>query len=434
MARRKTKARLYWRERGGSRRAYGDFRDYEDVGGKREPLIPVGEKMATTDQDVAQLLIAERVRVLEAKRRGRALHGERKATTLGAFAREHLIAKAKSGRWTEPWLEVVEAHLDRALAFFTRDRDLRAITVADVRAYVSYLQQLSNGRSGTMSGGTVRHHLNAVSNLYRRAASEGYVEPGYNPIAALMEKPSGRRQEAKWLEVHEAALFLEAARTYRPKESHEATATTCAYPLIATYLLTGGRTSEVLGLELDDVSFERQTVTFRPNKWRRLKTATSFRVVHLWPQLEAILRAYLKGPHRPTGELLFPSARGGREIMITDMRKLLDHIAARAGFLQPVLDPATDKQRYKAGALMWEGQFIRTRMFRHTYCSARLQTLDHGAPVSIYTVGKELGHGGEALVKRVYGHLGTVRHRSEVVEYRVEQHQKQLKDRLAAMT
>lgn len=61
---------------------------------------------------------------------------------------------------------------------------------------------------------------------------------------------------------------------------------------------------------------------------------------------------------------------------------------------------------------------------------ARLQTLDNGAPVSIYTVGKELGHGGEALVKRVYGHLGTVRHRSEVMEYRIEQHKEELRPKL----
>jgi integrase len=48
-------------------------------------------------------------------------------------------------------------------------------------------------------------------------------------------------------------------------------------------------------------------------------------------------------------------------------------------------------------------------MFRHTYCAARLQTLDQGAPVSVYTVAKELGHGGETMVRRVYGHLGHVR-------------------------
>jgi len=33
----------------------------------------------------------------------------------------------------------------------------------------------------------------------------------------------------------------------------------------------------------------------------------------------------------------------------------------------------------------------------------------------------ELGHAGEAMVRRVYGHLGQVRHRAEAVEYRAEQ-------------
>jgi integrase len=66
-----------------------------------------------------------------------------------------------------------------------------------------------------------------------------------------------------------------------------------AYPLLATFLLTGGRESEVTELELDDVSLDRKTVTFRPNSWRRLKTRGSHRVVRLWPQLEGILGPYL---------------------------------------------------------------------------------------------------------------------------------------------
>jgi hypothetical protein len=65
-----------------------------------------------------------------------------------------------------------------------------------------------------------------------------------------------------------------------------------------------------------------------------------------------------------------------------------------------------------------------------TWTAARLQTLDHGAPVSVYTVSRKLGHGSEEMVRRVYAHLGTVRHRSEVVEFRIEQHLETLKDRL----
>jgi integrase len=71
-----------------------------------------------------------------------------------------------------------------------------------------------------------------------------------------------------------------------------------------------------------------------------------------------------------------------------------------------------------------EKGYVRTRVFRHTYCATRLQTLDNGAPVSPFTVAKELGHGGTALVERVYGHLGQFRHRSEVVEYIVPNREK----------
>lgn len=66
--------------------------------------------------------------------------------------------------------------------------------------------------------------------------------------------------------------------------------------------------------------------------------------------------------------------------MLTDFRMLRDAMAERAG---------------------WRRGEIRSKMFRHTYCAARLQTLDRGAPVSEFTVARELGNGGEAMVRRV---------------------------------
>jgi integrase len=405
---RKRRTRVYWRLRGGARRAYADFRDYSEVGGRLEAQIAPGQRLATTDPDVAQELTAARVRELEAARRGRALHGETKRTTLGEAASLHLIAKKQSGRYTNTWLAAVEAYLRRVLEALGSERDPATVSVEEIRSLVAHLRRLPNGRGSTMSDGNVRHHLNALSGLFRRAGAEGYVPPGYNPVGAMLEKPVGRPQEAHWLEVPDAALLLEAARTYNAPEE----GTPFGYPLIATALLTGARETELYGLELDDVSFERKTVTFRPNRWRRLKTKGSHRIVPLWPQLEAILREYLRGPHRPAGELLFPSLATGAEAMLTDSRKLLDHISARAG---------------------WKVGEIRTKMLRHTYCAARLQTLDRGAPVSIYTVARELGHTSTAMVQRVYAHLGSVRHRSAVVEYRIEQHRKVLGERLKAL-
>ena len=58
------------------------------------------------------------------------------------------------------------------------------------------------------------------------------------------------------------------------------------------------------------------------------------------------------------------------------------------------------------------------RLVRHTYAATRMQTLDHGAPVSPYTVMREMGHKSLELILETYGHLQNTRHRSEHVEYR----------------
>ncbi len=115
----------------------------------------------------------------------------------------------------------------------------------------------------------------------------------------------------------------------------------------------------------------------------------------MWPQLERVLRAYVFGGEGPKEGRLFPSPRTGGKIH--DCRKALDAIGARVSI------PTGE---------------IRFHRLRHTYCAARLQTLDNGAPVSEYTVMREMGHSSPALVRRIYGHLGEVRQRSEVVEYR----------------
>lgn len=63
----------------------------------------------------------------------------------------------------------------------------------------------------------------------------------------------------------------------------------------------------------------------------------------------------------------------------------------------------------------------------------RLQPGGSSHGEALRTVGEELGHGGESLVKRVYGNLGQVRHHSEVVEYRVEQHRAKLEECLSRL-
>lgn len=408
--RRRRSSRIYWRHQGGETRAYGDFRDYADVGGAREALIPPGARTATTDRVVAEKLVADRLKEFQERRRNRMLLGVENQTTLAAFAQYHLEQKAKAGNVTYGHLAETEHRLGVAIESLGVERELASVKVADVQRYLGQLRERPNGRGGTLSAGSLRHYLAALSHLYARAQAEGYVPPGYNPVSTLMDKPRRQAREARWLEAADAALLLEAARTFRPRV--EDGAVSFGYELLGTFLLTGGRSAEVLGLEVADVSFDRRTVTFRPNGWRRLKTARSQRVVPLWPQLEEILRPYVFDRKAPLGSLLFPSPKSQAEAIISDWRKTLDAVAERAG---------------------WQRSDIRSKMFRHTYAAARLQTLDHGAPVSVYTVSRELGHSSTQMVERIYSHLGEIRHRSEVVEYRVEQHVKVLGERLVAI-
>ncbi len=266
--RRGPKNRIFTRrDKDGTVRYYADLRS---LGGMKEALKPTGERRgrATSDPEVAEKLLADRVNELLARRnRGERLTGgvaQRNVPGLKAFAAAHLVAKAKAGKVTDNWLERTENRLRLAVEFFGARRALASIEVPDVEAWLAWLQERpGRRRNGELSGGALRHYVNALSNMYRRAQAEHVVPPGYNPAAAMLEKPTAKREEARWLEVHEAALLLESARTYTPtnpwtpqdgKPADRDPSIPFMYALTATFLLTGGRKAEVLGLEVGDIN------------------------------------------------------------------------------------------------------------------------------------------------------------------------------------
>lgn len=401
-------AKLY--ERNG--RWYGDFRCYSDVGGKQEALAPAGESRATTDRTVANALLAERTRYYEGLRRGVQLGlPDRTATLSEAYIEHHLRSRKK---YTDTWNDEVRRHLTVAREFFEARGETRlaALGVKDVQAYVEFLSQRDNGRSGKLTGRTQLAYLVSLGNLYRRAQSESLVPPGYNPVASLLpeDKPKVRKLDRlEVLEIDDASLFLEAARLYKtPREN----AIDCAYELVATFLLTGGREAEILGLLVSDIDLRRGTIHIRPNSYRRIKNDGSHREVPLWPQLREILTPYLERRAREGGELLFRTPRKHGDGMITDLRKMLDGIARLAGMKQG---------------------HVRSKMFRHTYASVRIQTLDNGHPVATWLIAREMGHGGTRLIDKVYGHPLKTRARLDVVEYRIESYAEQLDGALAKL-
>ena len=133
---------------------------------------------------------------------------------------------------------------------------------------------------------------------------------------------------------------------------------------------------------------KNRVVHIRENGWRKLKRG-HHRTVPLWPKLRPILKRHLEN-HK--GGLVFPAENGG---MLQDIRGTLALAVGKAEI---------DKR-------------VTVTTLRHTYGATRIQTLDHGAPVSLYTVQREMGHSGITMIERHYGHLQNVRHRRQNVEY-----------------
>ena len=113
----RSRSPIIWREQGGAPRAYGDFRF---LGGSREALCLPGTKRGVTDPELAEVLFEKRAAALrEARLRGAA--GLPQPAALTAFAAEHLMAKAKSGKSTDAWetpewiAQVVGAILTRGI-------------------------------------------------------------------------------------------------------------------------------------------------------------------------------------------------------------------------------------------------------------------------------------------------------------------------------
>lgn len=220
--------------------------------------------------------------------------------------------------------------------------------------------------------------------MLERAKRWGVVERNE---ARNVERLTEEKPDTNWLEVDEATKVIKAAR-----QMVQDPASRCRpqfHALIATFLLTGGRRSEVLGLTRDAVDLDADLVRIEPNDYRSLKTDHSERDVPLWPQLREILAPRLEDHD---GGLLFPSPSGGP---LTKVRSALDALKDRAEIdkhLTPVV-------------------------FRHTYASARIQTLDGNAPVHLFTVACELGHRDTDRIEDTYGHLQRRRSRLPEVRY-----------------
>jgi len=372
-----------------------------------------GERYATRDYRVAKALARERLRELKRLRQHGHAASDVDLRLLGNFIDHHLVCEAEKGVPAKQ-LRQTEQQLNVAAEFFGEGALLRAIVTAGIHKYIGHLRQRRPWQDSDREGAaplepeTILKYLAVLSKLFRRARAEGIVPSTHRPFDDLMDKPVKEPREAEWLSGPEAALLLEAARLYRPKRAE--LAVPCAYTIVATLLLTGLRPAEALGLRVEDIDVERKLIKVRRNRHRRLKNETSKRVIPLWPQLESILRAYLDARGNPKTGVLFPSPKAP-DLPVRHIKRLIHELAIRIGF---------------------DGR-LTPKVFRHTYCSARLMTTEGGAPIPLLSVAKELGHTRTTMVEAIYGHIdfGDVQFpRRPYVEISLADYRDHVEDRL----
>jgi integrase len=223
--------------------------------------------------------------------------------------------------------------------------------------------------------------------------------------------PVNRTSKRAWLEPSWAKAMLDDAFSAPP---HHRSPYFCY--ILAMLLYTGARVNEVLGLLVEDVNFSKNTITIWVAGHRRVKTTGSNRVVAMWPALREYLVPHRRALGRGYKGLLFPSLR-------------IDEATMAAA-----IDAGDDKAVEQA---MWKslrGSFrncanranvpvvVTPYVMRHTYCSTRLQMIEHDSqgrdvPVDKFRIARELGHNGVQLVDEIYAHVQQERFRFAELDY-----------------
>lgn len=145
----------------------------------------------------------------------------------------------------------------------------------------------------------------------------------------------------------------------------------CAYELVATFMLTGAREGEITRLQVRHLDFESRTIDIPDSKTGRVA-----RSIPMHSQLREILWPYVRRLGRTSGHV-FTTTSGEP---IYSWLGMLHLIATRAGFR--------------------EGQ-IRPPVFRTSYIIHRLACMDDGVPINPNKVAREVGYTSPGLKKRV---------------------------------
>lgn len=229
-------------------------------------------------------------------------------------------------------------------------KPLNDITANDIRIYLFKYQDERGVKNRTLEGMRV-----VIGTFMKWAASEEYINR--DPTVSLKPiKYAGKPREA--LEQIDLEILRKACRDARETA------------LIEAMYSTGCRVSELCGIKLSDIDWEKKTVLL-------FGKGGKYRTSYINAKAEVALRAYLKW-RRHDSLFLFCNDRGGGQMKKDNIEKIVRNLRERAGMADRNITP---------------------HVFRHTTAT---QALKSGMPVS--DIQKLLGHSNVATTM-IYAHV-----------------------------
>lgn len=233
------------------------------------------------------------------------------------------------------------------------------ITPAMIAELRDRLMGEATSRKTLRTPSTANRYLAAISRAFTVGVNE-FQWLKENPVSRIT-RPKENKPRERYLEKVEINRLLAACR--KSKSPH-------LYAVVSFLLATGARKSEVLGLKIGDVDFNRATATFTSTK------NGSTRTVHLTQQVLDILRDE-KEKRVVMSEYLFPSMNGKKP---ADIKSAWESAVEDAGL---------------------KGSNVCLHTLRHTMASHLSME-----GFSMLEIGNILGHKSMSMVKR-YSHLST---------------------------
>ncbi len=180
---------------------------------------------------------------------------------------------------------------DRDIRNYTLD-DLAILSTEDIEEFLHWMRyHEADGIVCRNSQSTLEHYISAISGLYSYYIKRRHLT--YNPVDAI-DRARKTKKKIVRLENDEKDRFLDAAQygtglSPRQQMFHEKNSTR-DYAILTLFLDTGMRVSELAGINVSDLSFEKHAVSI-------IRKGGNQQYVYFSDRTEQILRDYLKERH-----------------------------------------------------------------------------------------------------------------------------------------